>query len=87
MDKIKQLIEAGNADEAIRLLDVLLAENASSDEAYFLRGRAYAKKGDFPHALNNYLSAIALNPDSPAVEAHSMLMKIMNFFNKDMYNH
>jgi hypothetical protein len=38
-------------------------------------------------AINNYLEAMEINPESPARQAHAMMMKIMNFFNKDMYNH
>ena len=45
-----------------------------------------AKKGDWQQALNNYLEAIERNPESPAVQAHTMLMDILNFYNKDMYN-
>ena len=30
--------------------------------------------------------AIALNPDSPAAEARNMVMDILNFYNKDMFN-
>ena len=37
-------------------------------------------------ALNNYLEAIERNPESPAVSARDMIMNILNFYNKDMYN-
>jgi hypothetical protein len=37
-------------------------------------------------AINNYIQAIALDPDSPAVEAKRMLDDIMAFYCKDMYN-
>ena len=37
-------------------------------------------------ALKNYLEAISLNPESPAVEAHRMLIEILEFYDKDMYN-
>ena len=37
-------------------------------------------------ALNNYMEAIALDPDSPAVQAKEMLESILNFYNKDAYN-
>ena len=87
MKTIRQLIQDGNTDEAIQQLDLLISENPNSDEAYFLRGKAYQKKGNMRLALNNYLKAIELNPDSPAQQAHDMLIKILNFYNKDMYNH
>lgn len=86
METIKQLIADGQTDEAIRLLDAYIAENASSDDAYYLRGNAYRKKGDARQALNNYLAALELNPDSPARIAHNQLISILNFYNKDMFN-
>lgn len=87
MDTIRKLIYDGKIDEAILLLDEYIANGQTSDEAYYLRGNAYRKKGDFQQALNNYLEAIAINPDSPAQQAHDMLIDILNFYNKDMYNH
>lgn len=66
METIKQLITDGKTDEAIRLLDEYIEKNTSSDEAYYLRGNAYRKKGDIRQALNNYLTAMELNSDSPA---------------------
>lgn len=87
MDTIKQLINEGKTDEAICLLNEYIQNNASSDEAYYLRGNAYRKKGDVRQALNNYLTAMDLNPDSPAKVAHDALIRIMEFYNKDMYNH
>ncbi len=87
MDKFRKMIADGEIEEVIALLDDYLMDHPESDEAYFLRGNAYSKKNDFRQALNNYLSAIELNPESPAKQAHTMLMKIMAFYNKDMYNH
>ena len=77
METIKQLITDGKTDEAIRLLDEYIEKNTSSDEAYYLRGNAYRKKGDIRQALNS---------DSPAQIAHDQLISIMNFYNKDMFN-
>lgn len=83
----KSLLDAGKTDEAIRLLDEMLGRtDACADELYYLRGNAYRKLGNWQMALNNYLEAIALNPESPAVHARAMLMDILEFYNKDMYN-
>ena len=87
MEAIKQLILDNKADEAIRLLDEIIAADPQHDEAYYLRGNAWRKKGNMQLAINNYLEAMEINPESPARQAHAMMMKIMNFFNKDMYNH
>lgn len=87
METIKRLISEGNIEEAIRLLDEYLTQNKDSDEAWYLRGNAFRKRGDTRLALNSYLEAIAINPDSPAQEAYKMMIKILDFYNKDMYNH
>ncbi len=81
------LISQGCIDQAIKELDVIITNNPSTcDEAYYLRGNAYRKLGDWKNALNNYLSAIEINPESPALQAKEILMDILNFYNKDMYN-
>ena len=84
----KSLLDAGKVGEAIRLLDEMLerADTAGADELYYLRGNAYRRLENWQMALNNYLEAIALNPESPAVHARKMLMNILEFYNKDMYN-
>ena len=87
METIRQLISEGQTQEAIRLLDEYLALHKGSDEAWYLRGNAYRKMGETRLAINCYLEAIALNPDSPAQEAYNMMIKILDFYNKDMYNH
>ncbi|MBQ4162742.1 MAG: tetratricopeptide repeat protein [Parabacteroides sp.] len=86
METIKQLISEGKTDEAIRLLDEYIQKEQTSDEAFYLRGNAYRKKGEVRQALNNYLTAMELNPESPAVIAHNQMISILNFYNKDMYN-
>ena len=59
--------------------------NMSSEE-YYHQGNEHRRQGDFPAAMNCYLQAIALDPDSPAVVAEKMLEDIMNFYCKDIYN-
>ena len=44
------------------------------------------EKGETRLALNDYLEAIARNPESPAQQAYNMAIRILNFYNKDMYN-
>lgn len=85
--RIKQLIYDDKVEEAILLLDEIIESNPDCDEAFYLRGNAYRKSDNIKQAVHDYLCALELNPDSPAREAHAMLVKIMNFYNKDMYNH
>lgn len=55
-------------------------------DEYYKLGNEYRRKGNWQEAINNYLSAIELDPDSPAVEAKLMLDDILNFYHKDAYN-
>ena len=55
-------------------------------EDYYKLGNEYRRKGDWKHASDNYLEAIALDPESPAVEAKQMLDDMFAFYYKDMYN-
>ena len=55
-------------------------------EEYYQEGNAWRKQGDFKRALDSYMEAIALDPESPAVAAKEMLDDIMRFYCKDYYN-
>jgi tetratricopeptide repeat protein len=55
-------------------------------EEYFQRGNEYRQRGDWQEALANYMEAIELDPNSPAVIAKEMVENILNFYNKDAYN-
>lgn len=55
-------------------------------QALYLQGNALRKQQEWGAALNAYEAAAALDPDSPAVHAREMLMEIMEFYCKDMYN-
>ena len=57
----------------------------TADELY-QQGNAFRKQGLFHEAINCYIEAAHVDPDSPAVEARKMLEDIMNFYCKDMYN-
>ena len=84
---IQELIKEGKSEEAIRQLDNYIHTHPDcNDEPYYLLGNAYRKQGNWQLALNNYLEAMERNPESPAVQAHQMMMDILNFYNKDMYN-
>ena len=84
---IKNLINEGQLAQATEQLLMLINENtAEADQAYYLLGNACRKQGDWQGALNYYQEAIDLNPDSPAKEARAMVMDILNFYNKDMFN-
>lgn len=58
--------------------------NSSFD--YYRLGNKYRREGNWQEAINNYIAAIELDPNSPAVEAKQMLDDILGYYNKDMYN-
>ena len=62
------------------------SEKLTTAEDYYLRGNEFRKHGQWHEAINCYLQAMELDPDSPAVEAKRMLDDILSFYNKDAYN-
>ena len=55
-------------------------------QEWYQQGNEWRKTGHFAEAINCYMEAARLDPDSPAVEAKQMLDDIMAFYCKDMYN-
>jgi len=62
------------------------SEELATARQFYEQGNAYRKQGQWHEAINCYIQAIALDPDSPAVEAKRMLDDILGYYNKDMYN-
>lgn len=86
-ERAKVLLAADKADEAIGLLnDFRDGGGEMDDELFYFLGNAWRKKGNWQMAMNNYLEAIHLNPESPAKQALDIANEILDFFNKDMYN-
>ena len=88
LEKIKEILNEGRVNEAIILLNNLLdTQLQETDKIYYLMGNAYRKIGDWQGALNNYQKAIEANPNSPAKHARTMVIEVLDFYNKDMFNH
>ena len=86
-DRVQALLDAYEIDEAISLLEGYRTSGGPMDDTlFYLLGNAWRKKGDWQMAMNNYLEAIHLNPDSPAKQALEIAGEILEFHNKDMYN-
>ena len=62
------------------------SEEFASAQEWYERGNELRKQSQWHEAINCYIQAIELDPDSPAVEAKRMLDDIMAFYCKDMYN-
>jgi len=86
-DRIRAFLEGNRADDVIDLVDSYRREGgAMDDELFYLLGNAWRKKGNWQMAMNNYLEAVNLNPESPAANALEIANEILAFYNKDMYN-
>ena len=86
-EEVRRLLQEDRADEAIARISQFRAEGGPMDDRlFYLLGNAWRKKGDWQQAINNYLEAIHLNPDSPAAQALDIANEILAFYNKDMYN-
>ena len=58
----------------------------TEDEREYRLGNEFRRKGDWQNAMNHYLEAVSINPDSPAKGALEMIEGILDFYNKDIYN-
>ena len=86
-ERIRNLLSTERADEAIAELEAFRSAGGTlDDELFYLLGNAWRKKGNWQMAMNNYLEAVHLNPESPAQQALDIANEILDFYNKDMYN-
>ena len=86
-ERIKAMLEGHRADDVIDLMEKFRSDGGSmDDELFYLLGNAWRKKGNWQMAMNNYLEAVHLNPESPAKQALDIAGEILDFYNKDMYN-
>ncbi|MBO6223661.1 MAG: tetratricopeptide repeat protein [Bacteroidales bacterium] len=85
--ELETILRDEGAERAIAEAEKYISTSPEDlDFAYYILGNAYRKMGDWQGAINNYLEAIDINPQSPAKQAYDMANDILNFFNKDMYN-
>ncbi|MBD5227195.1 MAG: hypothetical protein HDS67_03985 [Bacteroidales bacterium] len=84
--ELRELTRGLTADEAIARLTEYIAEHPESDEALTMRGMRYWGLSRRADAINDYLAAIRLNPESRAVQALKATNEILDFYNKDLFN-
>lgn len=84
-EKIQALLSAGNVEEALRFLNGEIEVDGTDDELYYTRGNVHYKSGNWKAAMEDYMEAVSLNPDSPAGEAIKMAQQVLDFYNKDIY--
>jgi tetratricopeptide (TPR) repeat protein len=87
LDEIKSLqINGENTDNLIDYLDDYLLAYPTDDEALTMRGLIHWSRSERGLAINDYLEAIRINPDSRARLALKMANSILDYYNKDLYN-
>lgn len=55
-------------------------------EEYYRKGNEHRRGGNYKAAMEAYMQAIAIDPDSPAATAKQMLDEQFAFYCKDYYN-
>ena len=63
-----------------------MEENMMTAGKWYEQGNEYRRQGLWHKAINCYVEAVRMDPESPAAEAKRMLDDIMNFYHKDAYN-
>lgn len=86
MKDIRELIKGLTPDEAIYILSAYIEEHPGDDEALTLRGIKHWSAGHRALAINDYLAAIQINPESKAAEALKAANEILAYRNNDLYN-
>ncbi len=87
LNEIKEVIRLGlDSNEGLRLLTEFIEAHPEDDEALTARGLHYWSMGDRAKAINDYLAAIRINPDSKAKMALNATNQILDYYNKDLYN-
>lgn len=79
-------IKSMKAEDAIPLLDEFILKNPDNDEAYTIRGLKNWSLNRRKEAINDYLSAIKINPESRARMALQYANSILDYYNKDLLN-
>lgn len=76
-----------NADEAIEKINGYIEEHPGNADAYVLRGMKQFGAGRRDLAINDYLRALELDPDSSRARAAlDTANSILDFYNKDLFN-
>lgn len=86
IESLRAEIKSVSNEEAIKILSNFITLNPDSDEALTIRGMKYWGAGQRSLAINDYLAAIRINPESRARLALQATRDILDYYNKDLYN-
>lgn len=79
-------IEGQEPTVVVRILDVYLQTHCDDEEAYITRGLNHWKLEHRREAINDYLKALELNPQSRAKTLLQFANSILDFYSKDLLN-
>lgn len=89
VQELKDKIRGLSGSEAVKVLSEYIDSHVDAsnlDEVYIMRGMKYWGLQNRSAAINDYLAAIRLNPQSRAVQALKAANEILDYYNKDLYN-
>lgn len=89
INELKEKVRGLPGEEAVKIISDYIREHSEApdlDEAYTLRGMKYWGMQNRSAAINDYLTAIRLNPESKALQALKATNEILDYYNKDLYN-
>ncbi|MCH5235138.1 MAG: hypothetical protein J1E16_07570 [Muribaculaceae bacterium] len=82
LDALKNL----PTQEAISALSEYISLHPEDDEALTIRGLKYWSLNQRKDAINDYLTALKINPESRAKMALQFANSVLDFYNKDLLN-
>ena len=72
--------------QAILILDDYIKCNPGDDEALTIRGLKHWSLNHRKEAINDYLTALKINPNSRAKMALQLANSVLDYYNKDLLN-
>lgn len=85
-EELKESIKNLDYADAVKALDTYIAAHPEDEEALTLRGMRHWGANRRSLAINDYLAAIRINPESRAKEALKVANEILDYRNTDLYN-
>lgn len=87
LEEIRAFAAQGAAPEqVVEKLDTYLASHPDDEPALVMRGVTHWSMSHRRLAIQDYLAAVRINPQSKANEALKAAYAILDFYNKDLYN-
>ena len=85
-DVFDQIYGQRYSKSSISCMVECMSTNPGDDGALTLRGLKYWSLGRRADAINDYLAALEINPESKAKQAMQATYDILDYYNKDLYN-